>query len=482
MAEAARGASKSSVASSTVNTAVDARPRNERQREEWDILDPSTKRYAHLDMMRVCCVVLVVFDHGWYRYSAENVLYSQSWVLQLLWVISGVSGALGSMGVCKHVARLGIYFVVGLLINWLGFLIAQRDWQGEFHNVVFHLFFIAGLIIFVLLTGLTKPVLRMHGRWRLKNYLDGDGERADTADAATLESGLPPSEGPGREVVPPQPTKVEARSSPQGPRNAKDIRALVIFSAVLLTYLVAQIALGVWLKNDEPAIIQSSLTSVLPVNHPFWTSGMDDGMILGQVTSAVGTLLVAHVGARQFRSTGSSPWLAWLVLAYQFFCRVVLVPCLFGQTRMGRIFSGFELFVLGLTAGTRGMRGATLLRKFGTRYWFAVLMLLALMWDPRWDQRFDENPPEDFVHNLRVVFSEYVCVVGFLTMGENMFDAKIFTEDKAGWLGDWGLLLFLVHWFVHVAVPAPANWIVLAITCPLTFFLKRWKSIRRVRE
>jgi hypothetical protein len=56
---------------------------------------------------------------------------------------------------------------------------------------------------------------------------------------------------------------------------------------------------------------------------------------------------------------------------------------------------------------------------------------------------------------------EFIFVVIFFTALERGIDEKIFSQDKLDFLGNWAMLLFLVHKAVHMLFDSPYNWFVL---------------------
>merc|ERR1719469_1433476 len=123
------------------------------------VLDPNTKRHVHLDIIRVLAVCFVAVDHGYKEYSVQNVLFTQNWVLQLLWVVCGISWSLTRRGASGYVLRLGMYFIVGACLNWLAWVAKGKDWQHDIEGTIYQMFFILGLMIYVVFTSCIKPML-----------------------------------------------------------------------------------------------------------------------------------------------------------------------------------------------------------------------------------------------------------------------------------------------------------------------------------
>jgi len=468
------------------------------ERQPWEILDPSKKRYFHLDLVRVMCVFLVAIDHAWWMYSQENNMWSQSWVLQMLWVVAGIAFTLNPKPLWKTVPYLFLIFVVGVSLNWMAWAINGQDWKGQFGNVIFQFWFVAGLLLFTLITAPLKPILlygfKSLGRLRshrLEKQLEAEAaQEAGIHLYARMENGQAPVEEfesqQGREG-----STTTAKNSgfsfcgfnetADGPFSQSDRDSICRFAAVFGTFFLIQVALGIWLSQEDTIDLTGPFAKI---GLDLWASGFDVGTLVGQLMFVLGMLTIVICGGRMLKSPRTSPWLSWVFVVYVLVTRSFIIPGLYGQTALARSTAGLGLFLTGMLTASRGMAGAVLLRTYVIRYWFFLALILTLLWQPNWSVRFDEHPPSDIVTALRVVASEMMCVIIFLTAGEHMFDDRIFTEDHAQWLGDFGLILFVVHMFLHIVLGherIPWNWVVIIFLAFLCWYRRR-RSVKAERS
>jgi hypothetical protein len=225
----------------------------------------------------------------------------------------------------------------------------------------------------------------------------------------------------------------------------------------------------------KTTIMKDLFDALLGASAQFWTKGLNDKEFFGQMISTFGAVLLVVLGTRWMRSPRLSPWLTWIVIAFIYLQRIVLLPLLFHQFGGGvaRFFVGFELFVIGLTASCAGLKGAGLLRDLLRKYWLLALLLNAFLWGPAWATRMDEHPPEQFLVIMRVQLCELLWVLCFLCAGQDWFPASAWPDKLRGWLGDAALCLFLVHKAVHMLVPKPYSWLLLFVALPLPFW---WRA------
>lgn len=374
------------------------------------------------------------------------MLFTQSWVLQLLWVISGMSWALNQQSLCAYLQRLVAFFCIGVACNWCATMLAGLDWLSNFQDVVFQMWFVVGLIVNVAATASLKAQLR-----------------PDRTPARARDLGLLADENGARAAAGP------ASESTSGTTGTLRVRWFVAVCVVCLSgQMVLALAMqpgGTWWRRFGEGIFGSGGV--------FWGDGLDDKTFTGFATTAFILIAIAHAGPLFLRAPVSA-WLPWALLSYIYIWGAVFVPLMFGHCHLERCFLGVELFVVGLVATRVGMKGVAYLRRALHRWWFLFAISLGLLWDPTWDVRFDEKPPSDLLTVLRVKMSEAMCVIGFLCAGELLFDATTFAMPQHAWLRDYGLLLFLTHKAVHILVPHPFNWFCLLL---LAFFC--WLRLRR---
>lgn len=460
------------------------------------VLDPAVKRYAHLDMCRNMAVVLVAIDHGTKMFSEHNVYFSQCWTLQVLWVVSGVSWTLTRKPLGGYCLRLGAYFCAGVFFNWCGWVYRGADWRADWHNVIFHMFFIVGLILFAVVTAPMKPLF-VDARDRIKQCSSSKSREHDTVQETPVpqksddevSDGICPMTIGRQEVSDAQGDGEEAplhggHDEESGNRSTREVtsststssdgRCLTAFWSLFFVMLVAQTAAGVLDHHlSKKGSIWKFLSKSDKEGWAYWVSDFNLTKTIGQLSISGGVLFLAWFGGKFVSSPHTASWVVWGVLLYSYYGRIFLVHFLFGTSKADRLFVGFDLFTIGLTAGTLGIKGRATMRKWLSRYYVVFFLAMQFLWDPTWDLRLDEHPPQDFVNMFRFKISEFGWIVGFLVCGEIMFDPKIFTEDKMYWVNDWCLLLFLVHKFIHDVVPSPFSWLLGLSFLPLVWMIRR---------
>lgn len=121
----------------------------------------SKSRLWHLDFARVCAVICVVFEHsGGEDYARRNVGFCLWWVLPYLYMTSGMGFMMSKSSICRYVARLLCILVVGVGANLIADLVNHRDWQHDFGNTVFQMFFVVMLIAMAVIMEPLRRLLR----------------------------------------------------------------------------------------------------------------------------------------------------------------------------------------------------------------------------------------------------------------------------------------------------------------------------------
>lgn len=471
-----------------------------KQRHPDDILDPAAKRHDHLDLTRILCVAMVCVEHGASAYGKVNAMFSQCWVLQILWVVSGISWGLSSRPLGPYLTRLSAYFAVGVSFNFLAFVVHGKDWRSNPWDVVFQFWFVVGLGVYCTVTLALKPVLRQaRARSRGPNVLataigsilEDDGERGFTQQtqiftgrAERLSDQNEPSaeELKSRtgdiEASPVLATKVGGEHEGR-PKIQDHGRARIVCQAKWFLILGGLLALelkllsaqrimhqvGLWTKPAAASLHLDAWGGLT-----YWLRDSSAGDLVGQLGFTAGSIWITYWCARLLRSPG---WVAWILLSYIYVGRALILPMLYGQCRAERFFIGFELFLLGLVANILGMTGRMALGALAARYWIMFPILGTILWDPTWYGRFDTHPPSDTLTLVRVKACQAGCVVAFLLAGESMFDSRIVTVDGFGWLGDWAMWAFLTHKAVHIAVPEPFSWLTIIGLLPVCWAWRR---------
>lgn len=362
--------------------------------------------------------------------------------------------------------------------NWCAAVLSGTDWRADFQDVIFQMWFVVGLAIGVVATVLLKAQLRPRLQLPISaqpfiasaesdagENIEGYGDTAEKPSEDRLSQAFysysdvhrvqQPSTGAVRFTA----IQADTNSVISTQRNAPMARSFVCMCFVVFA---GQVALaqgmqtgGHWLVNLGTALFGSG--------GAFWGDGLEDKTFVAFLTSFFNIILIAHAGSRLLRTPATGAWLSWALLVYIYLGGIVLA-LVFGHCKLERAFFGLELFVVSLVASRMGLKGAGSIRRWLRRYWFFFLLALAFLWDPRWDrrlERMDESPPADLPTLVRVKASEALCVVGFLSAGELLFDAKWFAQAHNAWLMEYGLVLFLAHKAVHILAPSPLNWLIL---------------------
>jgi hypothetical protein len=256
--------------------------------------------------------------------------------------------------------------------------------------------------------------------------------------------------------------------------------SMFIVLGLLFVQGFLMLALGFLLQSSRGSILGGAMQAAGGGGSAYWTRNLEDRNIVGQLMSTCGAYALVYSGARSLRGCPERlSWLTWVLVAYIYFVRIFVVPWLYGACKAERFFVGLELFLVGLTAAKAGLRGAAVLRNLIHKYYFLLLLFATWLWDPVWSTRWDEHPPQDLFTLFRVKVSEMLFLIMFLAAGELAFDPAIYTEDACMWLGNWSLLLFLVHKAVHILFGQPFNWIILIGSHPVYWFFARGTKLLR---
>jgi hypothetical protein len=113
----------------------------------------SPKRLFHLDYARITAVMCVIFEHtGGMGYTRRNVGWGLWWALPFLLMTTGMARVMSKSSVMGYQLRLLVLLVVGTSFNWVADLITHRDWQHDFANTIFQMFYIVVIMIMHLLS------------------------------------------------------------------------------------------------------------------------------------------------------------------------------------------------------------------------------------------------------------------------------------------------------------------------------------------
>jgi len=388
------------------------------------------RRLHCLDVARIVCVGLVAVNHGGTKWSDQfglwNQMYVQQWVLQWLFIICGMSFGMSSRGTGGYLARLMLYFVIGVCTNWCAWAIAGKDWKDNFWNVIFQFWFIFGLMLYIICLTPLKLYLKKLSQ---RNELDG----------------MPPIRDVGL---------------PNGLLIMASILFLIHFS---FQYAVAP--LMNWSLGHAIVEFQKSWGN----GAQFWGmpgSSQDTLLFMQELLSylqvSVGSLLILLIFPMVSNRLTLTNWLVIL--------NVYTFRCFSTRGQFARIVDGFDFTMIGLANFHLGLSYRRTIGKYMCRYWFLVLFVFALLIPPGTWGRFDETTIESFDFRIRYHLVELAMMLLFLCAAERIADGGIFAEDKLEWLSWWALYVFLCHEAVHIVVPHPYNWAVLLSIAPIAWY------------
>mmetsp|Transcript_121254 Transcript_121254/g.213788 ORF Transcript_121254/g.213788 Transcript_121254/m.213788 type:complete len:456 (-) Transcript_121254:24-1391(-) len=393
--------------------------------EETDLLPPSCgPRVAYLDASRIAAVVCVAVDHGARRYGVANAMFTQNWVLQTLYLTSGVSLCLSTKPTSGYLLRLGAYAGIGSCVNLVAWIIAGDDWKNNIFNVVFQFWFVVCLMIIVVIL---EPV---------KQFLKGVRAQLDSGSWSRSQLSLSGVIG-------------------------------VLLGVPLILRISFVYGVGTLLStmilgsnpNEQAAIhLPNGLKHWLQVDSradiPIFISG-----ICRYVAVSISSIFLAMVGPRLLQDV---TMVSWLVITNTYLDRLVYYD---GSEE--RPFHALDLVTLAIVCYYLGMKNRRKIGDLMMRYWMVVFLILGLLWPPYLQRRLDEEPPTTHLLRFQYYSIEVILVVWWLVAGERFVDPAIFSQDKLGFLCDWALLVFLLHKAIHVVVPPPFNWvIILALIFP----------------
>lgn len=136
------------------------------------IMQPCVQRRNDLDFARILCIACVVTEHsGGWHWSDHNTLFALQWVMPFLYITSGIGFMMSRKELRMYVTRLAQVLIVGVLANLAADQLTGRDWQGDFSNTIFQMFYVVMLIG---LASVTAP-LRQSLAWRMGNPNESAG-------------------------------------------------------------------------------------------------------------------------------------------------------------------------------------------------------------------------------------------------------------------------------------------------------------------
>lgn len=116
-------------------------------------------RSVHIDMMRMACVIVWVVRHGDQDFNSKNIVLDQNWSAPMLWLISGICWGRSRTPFLIYLRRLALIFCIGTALNYFAETVQNPTKHVDLWNVVFHMWFVAGLILLCCLTAPLKLLL-----------------------------------------------------------------------------------------------------------------------------------------------------------------------------------------------------------------------------------------------------------------------------------------------------------------------------------
>jgi len=400
---------------------------------EWEshqLLPPCVdNHYPFLDLTRIICVWCVCVDHGNSSFGHFNIMFTQDWVLQYLYLVCGVCYGMSERDLLSYETRLLAYFVLGVFVNMVAWTFTGQDWWNNMFDVIFHLWFVAGLM---LNCAILAP---------LKTYLKKCRQQA--AAAAISKAMFSDLQEPSYRSCLLQVLVVIGGGI---------VGIMIIFTVVLdpVRELIAPFVGAIGARGRGASfwgIPHDTKGARTFLNHT-----------CNYLMLTCTNIYLLIVGPRiQCDMTFST----WLLIMNTYGHR-----CLFYRAADERPFHGLDIMMISLACYYLGLFGRRTIGNYIVRYWFCVLLLFSLLWEPGTMTRYDESPPAELTVRIRVNLLEGLFVTVWLVAGERLVQSEIFTEDKLQFMNYWALIVFLVHKAVHIAIVPPFNWVVLLAIVP----------------
>jgi hypothetical protein len=401
--------------------------------------------YPHVDATRIAAVWCVAIDHGAPSFGIVNALFTQNWVLQYLFLVSGVSFGLSNRSSLGYVARLGVYFAIGVVVNVSAHILTGQPWWNHMFAVVFQFWFVAALMVYImLLTPLKRHLANVKAQGQMQ---------ASEDDANPEVTSRPADKGVGAWLL---------------------MKAVLVVIIGFLSISVVFVCLAEPIANALAPII-SYAAQYMGTNAASWMGG-SGGLVAAQhvivemMLCLQLTLTCIFVVLVYPYFAGETTLVGWLLLVITYTHRIV-----FFRGQQERPLHCFDLTMLGLVCYFYGLRNRQVVADVLARYWMVVLFGCAMLWPPgeyaNAHHRFDEQPIDRLDERARWNALEGIFVMIWLVAGERLIDPTIFTQDKLGFLNEWALLVFLLHKAIHIAVIEPLNWLLLLALAPLCWYV-----------
>ena len=369
------------------------------------------ERWALLDIVRITCVIGVVSEHsGGADYSEHNHGLVSEWVLQWLFIVSGIGFAYSRSSLLGIILRCIIVFSFGLGLNVIGDAVSQRNdgrWYDDWGNTIFQMFYVVALIALSVLAWPVRAVIRSENE--------------------------PPPPG----------TTGEFKLSEFKLGTPATDRTLVLF-------VVGTAFVTMWACYASGVVAPGSyMDPHAHTNHSDWNTLTRDALATSSTYMtthllAFNALVVLHVYLR--KTPESSGTLCWVLFA------LIYIPPILFPMRMAYGPHSLMLYLLGFYASQHPFRGAERFAKAVRSYSMLIFIIVLLIGPlPTLYGRCDRYPAETIWERFRWYFVEGFLTLVLLTRAIEAGDPYDITKP----LGWWALWAFCSHVMFARTMPVP---------------------------
>lgn len=417
-----------------LNYGTDAIKQAPSSEESHELFQEGSSYHPHLDVTRILCIACVCIDHGTRTFGMWNAVFAQNWVLQILFLISGIAYGMSRKSLQEYVLRLSKYVAIGVSVNWCAWVLAGMDWQHNFFDVVFQLWFVVALIGYAILCAPLKSLLQ---RLREESRAAGSDESEEQA------------------------------------AKTRSIMHVIWYlcGGILGIFLLFQVVVSPLLTMllSGPLL---AMASQLGRGGNFWGLPSNDEEAADFIHRTCGYMMLTVSNCYLILASQTifqrSGLVAWAMIITTYFMRSTNY-----RSQDERFWHGFDLTMLGLVCYHLGLLHRRKIGEYIVRYWFLVIIVCSLLWPFGLHIRLDEHPPLDSILRARFACLECILIVCWLVAGERIIQKEIFTEDRLEFLSDWALLAYLTHKAIHILIRPPFNWLVIVGLAPVCYYLRR---------
>lgn len=394
-------------------------------------------KYVHLDVTRVGCIVAIALCAGEASWLKYNTLFFQNWVIQYLWLVCGICYGLSSRPIWEYSGRLLLYFFLGIAAIWAACRIKK---VGDFS--------LGGNMWFVIVLGAFSFILMP-----LKRHLQKIIDNPHQFRHSSFGSGHTPEEHDHRHDV------------PTGCEVSFFRRSLWLCGG--LAFLMSLVALAI-LPLSVIAIKNSSGAEYDERGTIYFTMHL-----CSEVQACVSAIWICWIFPYLFNDMST---IAWLLLVNMYTFKFVC-----GYSVTSYFSSGFQLMLVGLTAGRFGLSWRQEISTCVQRYWMAIAFLGAWCFLPGTHGMFMLFEPQDLLARQKFILLEAILVICWLVSGADMVDPKIFEVDELTWFSDWASLVFLLQQAVLIIIP-DGNWLVFLGLMPVVLTFRKITGLSSVPQ